>query len=151
MTLSLKGIPEAKQEGFASSLKAVGFRVTRTGGKLVVPAKDRSAVQHAIDLERLKSDQVANRPDDRWWYGLVDAAADLAEADPDELEKAPINRYLAAHESFVQRGVGASFRPELHGQVLGLADATATHLRSGRPDRAVRCAGVLFDSARRLR
>ncbi len=150
VTLSLKGIPEARQDGFASSVKALGFRVTRTGGKLVVPAKDRGAVQNIIDLERLKSDQVAQRSDDRWWYGLVDAAADLADADPDELDE-EVPRYFSAHESFVRRGVGAGFRADVHGQVLGLADATATHLRSGRPDRAVRCAGRLFDIARQLR
>ena len=151
VTLSLKGIPEPKQDGFVSSLQALGFRVTRTGGKLVVPAKDRGAVQNIIDLERLKSDQVAQRADDRWWYGLVDAAADLADADPDALDEEPVSRYLAAHESFVRRGVGAGFRYEVHGEVLGLADATATFLRSGRPERAVQCAGLLFDSARRLR
>ncbi len=151
VTLSLKGIPEDQRDGFASALQALGFRVTRTAGKLVVPAKDRGAVQSIIDLERLKSDQVAKRSDDRWWYGLVDAAADLADADPDEFDDEPVARYLSAHESFVRRGVGAGFRAEVHGQVLGLADATATHLRSGRPDRAVRCAGVLFDTARRLR
>jgi len=149
--MSLKGIPEAKQDGFVSALQALGFRVTRTGGKLVVPAKDRDAVQNIIDLERLQSDQAAQRFDDRWWYGLVDAAADLAEADPGELEKEPVTRFLAAHESFVRRGVGARFKAELHGEVLGLADATATHLHSGRPARAVRCAGTLFESARRLR
>lgn len=151
VTLSLKGIPEPKQEGFVSALQALGFRVTRNGGKLVVPAKDRGAVQNIIDLERLKSDQVVKRSDDRWWYGLVDAAADLADSDPDELEEEPVNRYLSAHESFVRRGVGAAFRPQIHGEVLGLADATATHLRTGRPGRAVRCAGLLFDTARRLR
>ena len=151
VTLSLKGIPAEKQDGFVSSLQALGFRVTRTGGKLVVPNKDRGAVQGIIDLERLKSDQVAQRSDDRWWYGLVDAAGDLADADPDELEEEPVTRYLAAHESFVRRGVAAGFRPDVHGQVLGLADATATLLRSGRPDRAVDCAGRLFDVARRLR
>lgn len=148
--MSLKGIPEAKQDGFVSSLQALGFRVNRTGGKLVVPAKDRGAIQGIIDLERLQSDEVAKRSDNRWWYGLVDAAADLAEADPDELDQEP-DRFLSAHESFVKRGIGAGFRPEVHGQVLGLADATATHLRTGRPERAVRCAGRLFDSARRLR
>ena len=151
VTLSMKGIPEAKQDGFASALQALGFRVTRTGGKLVVPAKDRGAVQGIIDLERLKSDQVAKRSDDRWWYGLVDSAADLAESDPDELEEELVARYLSAHESFVRRGVGAAFRPEIHGEVLGLAEATATHLRSGRPARAVRSAGLLFDTARRLK
>lgn len=151
VTLSLKGIPDAKQDGFASSLQALGFRVTRTGGKLVVPAKDKGAVQNIIDLERLKSDQVAQRSDDRWWYGLVDAAADLADADPDDLGKEAVARYHSAHESFVRRGVGAGFRPEVHGQVLGLADATASYLRSGRPARAVRCAGLLFENARRLR
>ncbi len=151
VTLSLKGIPEAKQDGFISSLQALGLRVTRTGGKLVVPAKDRGAVQNFIDLERLKSDQVAKRFDDRWWYGLVDAAADLAEVDPAELDQEPVTRFLAAHESFVRRGVNAGFRYEVHGQVLGLADATATFLRSGRPERAVRCAALLFDTARRLR
>ena len=150
VTVSLKGIPEAKQERFISSLQALGFRATRTGGKLVVPAKDRDAVQSIIDLERLKSDQVVQRSDDRWWYGLVDAAADLAEADPDELDD-EITRFFSAHDSFVRRGVGAGFRADVHGQVLGLADATATHLRSGRPDRAVRCAGHLYDIARRLR
>jgi hypothetical protein len=150
VTLSLKGIPEAKQDGFVSSLQHLGFRVTRTGGKLVVPAKDKDAVRGIIDLERLKSDEVVQRSDDRWWYSLVDAAADLAEADPDELDT-EVPRYFAAHESFVKRGVGAGFRTDVHGQVLGLADATATHLRSGRPDRAVRCAGVLYDLARRLR
>jgi len=149
--MSMKGIPEAKQDGFASALQALGFRVTRNGGKLVVAAKDRDAVQNIIDLERLQSDQAVQRSDDRWWYGLVDAAADLAEADADELEGEPVKRFLSAHESFVRRGVGASFKAELHGQVLGLADATATHLRSGRPDRAVQCAGTLFDAARRLR
>jgi len=151
VTLSLKGIPEAKQEGFVSSLQALGFRVTRTGGKLVVPAKDRGAVQNIIDLERLKTDQVVKQSDDRWWYGMVDAAADLAESDPDELDEDLIERFLRGHESFVRRGVGAAFRHEVHGQVLGLADATATFLRSGRPDRAVSCAGLLYDSARRLR
>ncbi|CAA9258900.1 MAG: hypothetical protein AVDCRST_MAG76-2672 [uncultured Acidimicrobiales bacterium] len=45
----------------------------------------------------------------------------------------------------------SGFRPEVHGHVLGLADATATHLRTGRPDRAVRCAARLHDSARRLK
>jgi hypothetical protein len=150
VTVSLKGIPEDKQDGFVSSLKALGFRVTRTGGKLVVPAKDRSAVQGIIDIERLKSDEVAQRSDDRWWYGLVDAASDLADADPDGLDEEPVRRYLSAHESFVRRGVGAGFRYDVHGQVLGLADATATFLRSGRPERAVRCAGVLYDTARRL-
>lgn len=151
VTMSLKGIPEAKQDKFVSSLQALGFRVNRTGGKLVVPAKDRDAVQNIIDLERLKSDQAAVRVDDRWWYGLVDAAAELADADPDGLDDDGVRRYYAAHESFVRRGVGAGFKTELHGQVLGLADATATHLRSGRPDRAVQCAGALFESARRLR
>jgi len=149
-TLSLKGIPEAKQEGFVSSLQALGFRVTRSGGKLVVPARDRGAVQGIIDLERLQSDEVVKRSDDRWWYGLVDAAAELADADPDDLQDEP-DRFLAALESFVKRGVGATFRAEVHGHVLGLADATATHLRTGRPDRAVRCAGRLHDSARRLK
>jgi len=151
VTLSLKGIPPVKQDGFVSSLQALGFRVTRTGGKLVVPAKDKGAVQGIIDLERLKSDTIALRSDDRWWYGLVDAAADLADADPDDLEDEPVSRYLMAHESFVRRGVNAGFRSDVHGQVLGLADAAATHLRSGRPDRAVDCAGRLFDIARRLR
>jgi len=151
VTLSLKGIPDARQDGFVSSLQALGFRVNRTGGKLVVPAKDRGAVQGIIDIERLKSDAVAMRADDRWWYALVDAAADLAEADPDDLDQEPVSRYLSAHESFVRRGVGAGFRPEIHGEVLGLADATATFLRSGRPGPAVRCAGQLFDTARRLR
>jgi len=149
--MSLKGIPDVKQDGFVTSLQALGFRVTRTGGKLVVPAKDRSAVQNIIDLERLQSDQAAQRSDDRWWYGLVDAAADLADADPDDLETEPVSRYLAAHESFVRRGVGAGFRPDIHGQVLGLAEATATFLHTGRPGRAVSCAGLLFDTARRLR
>ncbi|MEO7518857.1 MAG: hypothetical protein ABIY58_08865, partial [Acidimicrobiales bacterium] len=65
-TLSLKGIPEDKQEGFVSSLQALGFRVTRNGGKLVVPARDRGAVQGIIDLERLQSDQAVRRSDDRW-------------------------------------------------------------------------------------
>jgi len=151
VTVSLKGIPEAKKDGFVSSLQALGFRVTLTGGKLVVPAKDRSAVQNIIDLERLQSDHAVQRSDDRWWYGLIDAAADLAEADPDDLETEPVTRYLSAHESFVRRGVGAGFRPEIHGQVLGLADATATYLRGGRPDRAVRCAELLADAGRRLR
>ena len=150
VTMSLKGIPEAKQDAFISSLQALDFRVNRAGGKLVVPARDRDAVQGIIGHERLKYDQMVKRSDDRWWYGLVDAAADLAEADPDELDDEP-SRYLTAHESFVRRGVGAGFRAEVHGQVLGLADATATFLRSGRPDRAVRCAGALFDTARRLR
>ena len=149
-TLSLKGIPEAKQEGFAASLQALGFRVTRSGGKLVVPARDRGAIQGIIDLERLQSDEVVKRSDNRWWYGLVDAAADLAEADPDGLADEP-DRFLAALDSFVRRGVHASFRADVHGQVLGLADATATHLRTGRPDRAVRCAARLHDSARRLK
>ena len=149
-TVSLKGIPEARLDGFVSSLQALGFRVTRSGGKLVVPAKDRGAVQGIIELERLKTDEVARRTDDRWWYGLVDAAAELAAADPDDLDDTP-DRFLAALESFVRRGVGASFRAEVHGHVLGLADATATHLRTGRPDRAVRCAGRLHDSARRLK
>lgn len=149
-TLSLKGIPDAKQEGFVSSLQALGFRVTRNGGKLVVPARDRGAVQGIIDLERLQSDQAAKRSDDRWWYGLVDAAADLADADPEAFDDEPA-RFLSAHESFVRRGIGAGFRADVHGHVLGLADATATHLRTGRPDRAVRCAGRLYDSARRLR
>ena len=107
-TLSLKGIPEAKHDGFVSSLQALGFRVTKSGGKLIVPAKDRSSVQGIIDIERLQTDEVAKRSDDRWWYGLVDAAGDLA-------------------------------------------DATATHLRSGRTARSGRCAGLLFESARRLR
>jgi len=151
VTISLKGIPEAKQDGFVSALQALGFRVTRTGGKLVVPAKDRDAVRNIIDLERLQSDHAVQRSDDRWWYGLVDAAADLAEADPAGADDDTVARYLAAHGSFVRRGIGAGFKAELHGQVLGLADATATHLRSGRPDRAVRCAGALFDVARRLR
>lgn len=149
--MSLKGIPEARYDGFAASLQALGFRVTRTGNKLVVPAKDRGAIQGIIELERLKSDQVAKRSDDRWWYGLIDAAADLAEAEPDELDADLIDRYVAAHESFVRQGLGANFRPAIHGEVLGLADATATYLRSGRPDRAVRCAGLVYDSARRLR
>ncbi len=149
-TLSLRGIPEARHEGFVSSLQALGFRVNKSGGKLVVPARDRGAVQSIIDLERLKSDEVARRSDDRWWYGLVDAAADLADADPDKLDDQPV-RFLAAHASFVQRGVDARFKADVHGHVLGLADATATHLRTGRPDRAVGCAGRLFDSARRLR
>jgi len=151
VTMSMKGIPEARQERFVSALQALGFRVNRSGGKLVVPARDRDAVQNIIDLERLQSDQAAQRSDDRWWYGLVDAAADLADADPEAIEDEPVARFLSAHESFVRRGVGAAFKAELHGQVLGLADATATHLRSGRPDRAVRCAGALFDTARRLR
>ena len=151
VTLSLKGIPPAKQDGFVSSLQALGFRVNRAGGKLVVPAKDKGAVQNIIDLERLKSDQVVLRSDDRWWYGLIDAAADLAETDPDEIEAEDVARYLSAHESFVARGVAAGFRADVHGQVLGLADATATLLRSGRPDRAVDCAGRLYDTARRLR
>jgi hypothetical protein len=149
--MSLKGIPPARQDKFISSLQALGFRVNRTGGKLVVPAKDRDAVQNIIDLERLQSDQAALRFDDRWWYGLIDTAAELADSAPDELDEEPVRRFLAAHESFVRRGVGAGFKAELHGQVLGLADATATHLRSGRPDRAVRSAGALFESARRLR
>ena len=149
-TLSLKGIPEAKHDGFVSSLQALGFRVTKSGGKLVVPAKDRSSVQGIIDIERLQTDEVAKRSDDRWWYGLVDAAGDLADADPYELDDQPV-RFLRAHDSFVRRGIGATFRADVHGEVLGLADATATYLRSGRPDRAVRCAGRLFDSARRLR
>jgi len=149
--MSMKGIPEAKHEKFASSLQALGFRVTLTGTKLVVPAKDRGAVQNIIDLERLQSDHAVQRSDDRWWYGLIDAAADLADADPDGLETEPVNRFLSAHDSFLRRGVGAGFRPEIHGQVLGLADATATFLRSGRPDRAVRCAGLLLDAGRRLR
>ncbi|MEO5679303.1 MAG: hypothetical protein ABIS47_06515, partial [Acidimicrobiales bacterium] len=92
----------------------------------------------------------ARRSDDRWWYGLVDAAADLAEADPEAFDDEAA-RFLSAHESFVRRGIGAGFRADVHGHVLGLADATATHLRTGRPDRAVRCAGRLYDSARRLR
>jgi hypothetical protein len=150
VTLSLKGIPAEKQDGFISSLQALGFRANKVGGKLVVPAKDRGAVQSIIDLERLKSDEVVKRSDDRWWYGLVDAAADLADARPDELDDEP-ERFLVAHESFVRRGVNAGFRYEIHGQVLGLADATATFLRSGRPERAVQCAGLLFDTARRLR
>ena len=149
-TISLKGIPEAKLDGFVSSLQALGFRVTRNGTKLVVPARDRGAIQGIIDLERLKSDEVVKRSDDRWWYSLVDAAAELADADPDDLADEPA-RFLAAHESFVRRGVHARFRAEVHGHVLGLADATATHLRTGRPDRAVRCAGRLHDSARRLK
>ena len=151
VTLSLKGIPEAKQDGFISSLQALNFRVTRTGGKLVVPAKDRGAVQNIIDLERLQSDQAVRRSDDRWWYGLVDAAADLAESAPDDIDDKVVSRFLAASESFARRGVSAGFRPDVHGEVLGLADATATFLRSGRPDRAVRCAGSLYDIARRLR
>ena len=149
-TLSLKGIPEARQEGFVKSLQALGFRVTRSGGKLVVPARDRGAVQGIIDLERLQSDEVVQRSDNRWWYGLVDAAAEHAGADPDDLEDVP-DRFLAALDSFVRRGVHSGFRPEVHGHVLGLADATATHLRTGRPDRAVRCAARLHDSARRLK
>ena len=149
-TLSLKGIPEAKQEGFVASLQALGFKVTRSGGKLVVPARDRGAIQGIIDLERLKSDEVVKRSDDRWWYGLVDAAGELADADPDDLEDVPA-RFLAALDSFVKRGVHATFRAEVHGHVLGLADATATHLRTGRPDRAVGCAARLHDSARRLK
>lgn len=151
VTLSMKGIPQEKQEGFVSSLLALGFRVNRAGGKLVVPAKDKGAIQNIIDLERLKTDTVVLRSDDRWWYGLVDAAAELAETHPDELEADAAARFLSAHESFVRRGVSAGFRPDVHGQVLGLADATATLLRSGRPDRAVDCAGRLYDIARRLR
>lgn len=149
-TMSLKGIPEERHDGFVSSLQALGFRVNKSGGKLVVPAKDRGAVQGIIDIERLKSDEVARRSDDRWWYGLVDAAGDLADADPLELDDEP-GRFLSAHESFVRRGIGASFRTDVHGEVLGLAEATAAHLRTGRPERAVRCAGRLLDSARRLR
>lgn len=149
--MSLKGIPPEKQDGFVSALQAAGFRVNRVGGKLVVPLKDKGAVQSAIDLERLKTDQVVMRSDDRWWYGLIDAAADLAESDPDDLEEEYVNRYFSAHESFVKRGIAAGFRADVHGQVLGLADATATFLRSGRPDRAVDCAGRLYDIARRLR
>jgi len=149
-TLSLKGIPEAKRDGFVSSLQALGFRATRTGGKIVVPARDRSAVQGIIDLERLQSDEVVKRSDSRWWYGLVDAAAYLADADPQHLRDEP-EQFLSAHASFVRRGVGSGFRGDVHGQVLGLADATATHLRTGRPERAVSCAARLYDSARRLK
>jgi hypothetical protein len=150
-TLSLKGIPAEQLDGFTSSLQALGFRVTRNGMKLVVPAKDRNAVLGIIDLERLKADTATRRVDDRWWYSLVDAADDLAEADPDELDEEPVERFLAAHATFVRRGLQASFRAELLGHVLGLAEATATHLGSGRPDLAVACAARLSDAGRRLR
>ena len=47
-TLSLKGIPEVRHDGFVSSLQALGFRVTKSGGKLVVPATaDKDAIEAA--------------------------------------------------------------------------------------------------------
>ena len=150
-TLSLKGIPEARIDPLIASLRAVGMRVTRNGGSVVVPFKDERAVASALELERLAADQSTRRFDDRWWYGFLDAATDLGEADPHDLDDEVITRFLGAHETFVRRGVDAGLRADAHGRVLGLADAAAAFLRSGRPEQAVDTAARVVLAGRRLR
>jgi hypothetical protein len=150
-TLSLKGIPETRIDPLIASLRAVGYRVTRNGGSVVVPFKDERAVANALELERLAADQSTRRFDDRWWYGFLDVATDLGEADPDELDSELVERFLGAHETFVRRGVDAGLRADAHGRVLGLAEAAATFLRSGRPAYAVDAAAKVVLAGRRLR
>ena len=154
-SIDLKGLPEARIEGFIGSLRALGFRVNRSGKAIVVPARDRAAVESLLELERLGGPEkdTARRFDDRWWVNLVDAAADLADApEADEgIDAEVVDRYLEALETFLRRGVGAALRPEPFGEVIGLADAVATLLHSGRPGRAADVADRLVYAATRLK
>lgn len=150
-TVSLKGIPEARIEPVLASLRAVGIRATRNGATVVVPYKDERAVKSALDLERLASDETARRFDDRWWYGFLDVATDLGETHPDDVDEDLVERFLGAQATFVKKGVDAGLRPDAHGRVLGLAEATAAFLRSGRPEQAVDTAAKVVLAGRRLR
>ena len=154
-TLELRGIPDGRVEGFIGSLTALGFRVSRSGKQLVVPNRDLAAVRSLLDLERLGTRDKAHqqRFDDRWWFGLVDAASDLADVvDPEGgIEPAVLDQWSDAHSTFVKKGVHAGFTNAAFGRVLGLADAVDALLRSGRPAQAVDCAGALVVAAQRLR
>jgi hypothetical protein len=150
-TLTLKGITEQRIEPLLASLRAVGIRATRNGQSVVVPFKDARAVANALDLERLSADQSTRRFDDRWWYGFLDVATDLGESDPDHLDGELVERFLGAQATFVRRGVDAGLRADAHGRVLGLAEAAATFLRTGRPAEAVDAAAKVVLAGRRLR
>lgn len=152
-TLSLRGIPKDRLDSFVAALQAQGVRATRDGYRLIVPARDRPAVEGLIDLERLAPAETIRQFDHRWWTGLVDAAIELAEDyDEDEGFRAEVvDRFFEAHERFLHRGLTVDLKPSVHGKLIGLAEAVVRHLRTGRFVYAAETADRLVAATARLR
>jgi hypothetical protein len=62
-----------------------------------------------------------------------------------------IDRFFEAHERFLHRGLTVDLKPTVHGRIIGLAEAVAAHLRTGRFGYAADTADRLVDAAARLR
>lgn len=145
-TLTLKGWSEEEIESFLAKLDANGFRVNRSGKRLVIPTRDMAAVQNLVELHRMSGEELGGY-DDRWWYSLVDAAWEIHRTETD-MDLSVVENYEQALKKFLSVPKPDRWNTGAFARVLGMGEAVLALIRSGRLHRARNCAGRLVEEAR---